>query len=170
MELTWDDRYPTGAEGGADFFTRAAQGDLRIDGADGPTFRKERVLLTSTYLDYGGQVCVGERTVRHLAHTLKMVDGWRVERIADDNVALRKELVELSARVADQARQIEFHRQLEAQPASVVFVALDGTRHASERGAMEATAAMLDVTTAMIQNAKPQPLDPPLEAEEVPAS
>lgn len=166
MHLEIVDNYPSIAAFGCDFFTRAAIGDVRMEGPDGEVHRREKVLVTDRTIDFEGRVCIGERTVRHLAHRFDMVDGWRVERIKDDNTALRAELVELSTELASVRSQLTFARQLETQPAEQVFLSLDGTKHASARACMEATAKLLDVPTKIISDATPRPL---LETEEVTA-
>lgn len=163
METYFDDQYPSFAAFGCDFFTRADQGDIIEDTADGPRVRRERILITDRDLDFEGRVCVGERTVRHLAHQLGMVDDWRVERIAADNHQLRRELVDLSEELAREREHGRFLRELEAQPPEKVFLALDGTEHAARRGAAEATAAQLGIDVKIVLEARAVPVEPPLE-------
>lgn len=158
MDLSIDVEYPTGAAFGADFFTGASRGEVRMEGPDGMVIRDEKIVITDRDLMYEGIVCVGERTIRHLAHKFEMVDKWRVDRIVDDNAALRNELVTLSGELATARSQLEFARQMEAQPAERVFLSLDGTKHASERACMEATAKLLGVPTKIVADAVPDRL------------
>lgn len=161
MDLYLDDHYPADAAFGADFFTNAAQGEVVMEGPDGPIVRQEKVLISDRQLDdvlAYGRVCIGERTVRHLAHKLEMVDGWRVQRIAADNEDLRAELVDLSRQLARERQTVQFMRDLEAHPPAEVYLALDGTTHTSKRACQEATAKLLGVTTRLIQEAVPVPL------------
>lgn len=163
MHLELVDEYPTGAAFGADFFTRAARGDVRMEGPDGEIHRPEKVVITDRDLDYEGIICVGERTIRHLAHKFEMVDGWRVERILDDNHSLRAELTTLSSELAAVKSQLEFARQLEARPAEKFYLSLDGTTHVSARACMEATAKLLDVPTKIITAAVPVAMLPDIQ-------
>lgn len=163
MHLEIVDEYPSTAAFGSDFFTRAARGEIRMEGPDGPVHRMEKVIVTDRDLDYEGSVCVGERTIRHLAHKFGLVDGWRVDRIVDDNHALRKELTDLSSELAATKSQLAFARQLEATPAEQFFLSLDGTKHTSARACMEATAKLLDVPTKIVADATPRDLLPDTE-------
>lgn len=159
MDLIIDDHYPADAAFGADFFTNAAQGELIMEGPDGPVARREKVVVTTQQLDdiavHWGRICVGERTIRHLAHLFDMVDDWRVKRIIDDNDALRAELVDLSTQLAAERQTIDFLRELEAAPRGEVFFALDGTRHENRRACIEATARLLDVPARIVAEAIP---------------
>lgn len=162
-----DGEYPTGAVGGADFFTRAARGMIVEQGPDGPVERAEKVIITERYVDMDdpivGQICVGERSIRHLAHEFGMVDGWRVERVIDDNHSLRDELVKLSQRVAEQDAQLRFAEEQRAKrEVHKVWLALDGTEHVSRRGCVEASAAAIGSDTTAIRQAVRQPLVPAL--------
>lgn len=163
MHLEIVDEYPSTAAFGSDFFTRAARGIVRMEGPDGEIHRPEKIIITDRDLDYEGTICIGERTIRHLAHKFEMVDGWRVGRIIDDNDKLRGELVDLSTELATTRAQLAFARQMEAQPAEQVFLSLDGTRHTSKRACMEATAKLLGVPTKIIADATPHDLLPETE-------
>lgn len=165
MHLTIVDDYPSTAAFGSDYFTRAARGDIRMEGPDGEIHRPEKVVITDRDLDYEGAICVGERTIRHLAHAFGMIDDWRVDRIKDDNEALRKELVLLSTEVAGLRSQLLMAQQMEARPVEKVYLALDGREHASARACMEADAKMLAVPTKIIAAAVPSPLLDPQGAE-----
>lgn len=158
MELSIVEDYPTGAAFGCDYFSLAAQGDIVEEGPDGPVVRREKIVITDRYNDYEGQVCVGERTIRHLAHAFGMIDGWRVARITDDNAALRAELVVLSQQVAKLHQQVVFLEEMEKKPPDKHWLALDGTEHASHRGAQEATAAMVGLELAAVTGARPMPV------------
>lgn len=165
MQLMIVEEYPTGAAGGCDFFTRAARGEIVETGPDGPIERRERVIITDRYIDMDdaivGQICVGERTMRHLAHALDMVDGWRVARIVDDNHALRGELVDLSRELAASRAALRFMEEMEHKPPEERFIALDNSEHASRRAAMEATAAALNIDRRIIADAVSMPLTEP---------
>lgn len=159
MQLSIVDEYPTGAAFGCDYFTRASRGDVTETGPDGPKIRPEKVVITDRYLDDEGQICVGERTIRHLAHRFAMVDGWRVEIIASDNEELREELVELSMQLAQSRVQMQNMRDLETTAPREVYVALDGSKHASRRGSIEASASALGLQPTAIMQAISVPVD-----------
>lgn len=154
MQLSLDDRYPAEAAYGADFFTRAAQGDVIEDTPDGPRSRRERVVITDNWEDHLGRVCIGERTARHLARQFGMVDGWKVDAVIADAQEVRTELMVLSERIARLENENRLLRELEVAYPEPVFLALDGTKHASERGCMEATARTIGVETQAIDDAR----------------
>lgn len=165
MQLSIVDEYPTGAAFGCDYFTRAARGDIEMQGPDGPEYRPEKVVITDRYLDDEGQICVGERTIRHLAHKFEMVDGWRVARIVADNQALRAELVQLSTDLAAARSEIAFMRDMEQRPVPVKFIALDQSEHSSSRGAAEASADLLGLQRTDVLAAIPSPVSSPATKE-----
>lgn len=152
MDIYLDDHYPADAAHGCDYLTRNAQGDIQVETPDGIVLRREKVLITNREEDFEGRICIGERTVRHLAHQLGLVDEWRVDMVKADNEALRGRLVAMSA--AAQAARDENTRlaQLEPPDADVVYVALDGTRHADERAALERSAQTLNLEPALLQD------------------
>lgn len=159
MHLSIVDEYPTGAAFGADYFSDSAVGDIIEQGPDGPVIRREKVVITDRYNEYEGQVCVGERTIRHLAHAFGMIDGWRVARVVDDNEELRAELVTLSKTLADARSEAQALRDLEIAKPQNVYVAIDGTEHESRRAALEAGAAQLRVQPSIITDAVPVPIE-----------
>lgn len=161
MQLSIVDEYPTESAFGCDYFTRAARGEVRMDGPDGLEIRPEKIIVTDRYLDYEGQICVGERTVRHLAHALEMVDGWRVDKIIADSAAVRAELLELSMQLAQTRDQLRFAQDLERATPVTTFVSIDGTEHASRRAAMEAGARSMGLELKAITEAVPVPLSDP---------
>lgn len=165
MQLSIVDDYPTEAAFGCDYFTRAAKGVVIEQGPDGPVTRPEKIVITDRFLDYEGHICVGERTIRHLAHAFKMVDGWRVDRLVGDNHDLRRELVELSEKVAMLNGQVQFFRDLESAGPKPVYVALDGTEHVSKRAAIEADAKVLGVESRVVLDAIPSPITEPAQEE-----
>lgn len=154
-----DEEYPTGSVGGCDFFTRTARGEIIEDGPDGPLTRPEKVLITDRYVDMDdaivGQICVSERTMRHFAHDFGMVDGWKVERLIDDNHSLRSELVDLSTTVAALRGQIAVMEQMAERETREVYVALDGTRHESMRGSRERSAEVAGLDSILVTRATP---------------
>lgn len=162
MHLQVVNEYPSDAAFGVDYFSGAARGKLMEEGPDGMLERDEKVIVTDRYLDYEGQVCVGERTVRHLAHEFGMVDGWKVDRVIADNGSLRSELVELSEEVARVRAQLAFAQELERAPAVTKFVGLDGHEHASQRAAAEASAKLLGYEPGILTEAIPTPLKEPV--------
>lgn len=153
MDVYFDDHYPADAAYGCDWLTRNAQGDILVDTPDGQVKRREKVLITSREDDYEGRICIGERTVRHLAHQLGLVDDWRVERIAADNRELRTEVIGLSVALGAARNEANRLAQLERPDATKVYVALDGTEHLSERAAVEHCAKLLDLEPAIILDA-----------------
>jgi hypothetical protein len=164
-ELSIVDDYPSGAAFGSDYFSRAARGMIVEMGPDGPIERPEKVVITDRELDYEGRICVGERTIRHLAHAFNMVDGWRVERVLDDNHSLRDELVDLSEKLAQASAQIQFFRDLEQKPVKAAYVSLDGREHVSKRAAMEADAKTLGVESRIVLDAVSVPISEPAPQE-----
>lgn len=163
MQLSIVEEYPSGAVSGADFFTRASRGDIIEQGPDGPVVRPEKVVITDRFVDMDdpvlGQICVGERTIRHLAHAFGMIDGWRVARVVDDNAELRAELVALSKTVGDARAEAQALRDLEIAKPPKTYVAIDGTEHESRRAALEAGAAQLGVVPKIITDAVPVPIE-----------
>ncbi len=156
-ELMIVDEYPSEAAGQCDFFSMTSPGDIIVETPDGTVLRREKVVITPHYLDYEGQVCVGEKTIRHLAHKFHMVDDWRVELIARDNDALRAELVELSQELAKTRAQVEFFRQMETAGPATVYLASDGSHHASERAAQEHSGAVPKASAMLAPVRDPEP-------------
>lgn len=150
-DIALGDEYPADAVGRACFLTGMARGEVWVETADGKVARPEKVLITDRDVLYEGRVCVGERAVRHLAHRLGLVDDWRFERVAADNQALRDELVALSREIAEVRGERDRLADLERPEEVLVYLAIDGTRHASKRGAIEHTAKLLDLEPNMLE-------------------
>lgn len=125
------DYQPTAAAA-SDFFTRCARGEIdEVDPATGDSVRRpERVLATGRYVDFEGDVNIGESTVRHMAHLFGMVDGWRVQRLARVH---EETLLELTALSEQNARLIGEVERLEGQRKVPVRVYVDeaGVEHSS---------------------------------------
>lgn len=153
MDLFIVDDYPGDAAHGCDYLSRAAKSQIVVDTPAGPALRDERIVVTSREEDFEGRICIGEKTVRYLAHKFGLVDEWRVEIIAADNRALRAEIVYLSAGLAAEREKVTRMAEVEREQAPLTFVAVDGTHHASARGAVEATAVTLGLEPSMIQDA-----------------
>lgn len=154
MEIFIADEYPHDAAYGCDYFSRNHLGDIIVETPDGALTRREKVLITDVETDYEGRICFGERTVRHLAHQLGLVDDWRVQSIVTDNQSLRNELITLSMELAETRGEVWRMSQLERPDAPVKFIALDGTEHASKRAAQEHSAKELGLEPSMLLNAK----------------
>lgn len=136
------DNYPGDAAGGCDYLSGAALGEVIVEDASGHQVRRrERVVVTPRHIDFEGQLCIGERTVRHLAHLLGMVDDWRVEKLGEQYEAVASERDELSAQLAEAHRTIETLSQIERQPITAVYVGADRVEHVSEAAAVDASAA-----------------------------
>lgn len=131
--------YPGTAAGGACFLSRAGLDDLvEIDPLSGePRTRREQVVITDRDVDFEGLVCLGERTVRHLAHLFGMVDGWAYDRLVVQHNELVGQHQQVARALGDADREIE---GLEAQVdrgRREVFVAVDGSRWPTVRAAQE---------------------------------
>lgn len=153
MDLYVVDDYPGDAAYGCDYLSRAAKSQIVVETPDGERLRDERIIVTSREEDFEGRICIGEKTVRYLAHEFGMVDEWRVEIIKTDNLDLRAELVELSTALAAERDKVARMAELERPDAAPVYVAIDGSRHASERASIEATARKLGYEPSMILDA-----------------
>lgn len=150
MDITIDSEYPHDAAYGCDYFSRNHRGLIVVDTPDGPQERPEKVLITSREEDGEGRICFGERTIRHLAHQLGLVDDWRVAAIVRDSEALRDEIVTVSMELAETRGEVFRLSQLEQSAAPVTFIAVDGTEHASRRAAQEQSAKSLGLEPAML--------------------
>lgn len=126
--------YPGDAIGGADYLTGSAQGEVVVDPDTLP--RPELVIITDRYIEHEGRVCIGERSVRHMAHLLGMFEKERVEAVAQENVALHGEVDVLRAQIEQQRDVIEGLRLTQTQ---VFYV--NGTRYETEAAAREASKA-----------------------------
>lgn len=157
MESHLTSDYPGTAAYGADFFSRNAKGKIYEDGPDGKIERDERVIVTDIDLEFEGIVCVGERTIRHFAHVFGMVDGWRVDRLKEDNQSLRDELVTISNEAARLRDTIHTLRSLEPTDPEKVYLALDMSEHVSARAAAEQTARLLGCEPSVVLKAVPVP-------------
>jgi hypothetical protein len=157
MDVYLDDKYPADAAYGADFLSRAAQGEVRIDTPNGPILRQERIIISSAEVDYEGRVCFGERTIRHLAHQLDLVDRWRVELIEAQRDQYLSDLVECSHELAETLEQNRRLRELEDRPAERVYLSLGGVVHANARAAMEASRLELQILRPHVPPTADQP-------------
>ena len=135
MEYLIRDSYPGDAAHGGCYLSRAAQGEVVVNGQP----RRERVIVTPIHIDFEGQLCIGERAARHMAHLLGMVDDWRVAGVVAELGDTRDERDRLSAEVQRLRDEVELLRQLDSPEEREVFVALDGTRHASAGAAQSAS-------------------------------
>lgn len=130
MQITT--HYPGDAAGGADFITGSAQGEI-IDDPLAPA-RGERVIITDKYLEYEGRVCIGEKSVRHMANLCGMFEGERVERVAAENRALHGEVDALRAEVDRLTAALA-----EAQGARATVYYAHGKPYLTEDAAREAS-------------------------------
>jgi hypothetical protein len=139
------DNYPGGTARGADYFTGAALGEINtIDPETGEDrVRRERVVITPAHIDFEGQVCIGERTVRHLAHLFGMVDGWRVERMRREHDSLLAAAQQLAAELEQSRTEAATLAAMVDRGRDEVFVAIDGTRWPKLRNAVEASRASM---------------------------
>lgn len=140
MDVYLDDSYPADAAYGSDFLTRNAQGDVQVSTPNGIVLRRERIIISSAEVDYEGRICIGERTIRHLAHQFDLVDRWRVDEVHNENVALKVENRTLSHELAEAREQNRLLRELEARPPERIYLSLNGTEYATARAAVEAVA------------------------------
>jgi hypothetical protein len=169
VELSIAAEYPADSVNRCCFLTGMSRGTIWELHPDGPVERPEVVVITDREVLYEGRVVVGERAIRHLAHGFGLVDGWRFERIAEDNQSLRAELIELSKQLGQARAEIDRLEEMERPDKVRVFCAVDGTEHASGRGAREHSAALLDATPALLEKvttADPLAVDDELEPEE----
>lgn len=126
--------YPGDAVGGHDYLTGAAQGEVVVDADTLP--RPELVIITDRYIDYEGRVCIGEKSVRHMAHLLGMFEKEQVEAVAAENAALHGEIEALRDQLGRQLVEIERLRGTTTE----VFYA-NGTRFETEAAAREVSKA-----------------------------
>lgn len=140
------DSYPGDAAGGCDYITKAAPG-LIYDDPNSPS-RQERVVVTPTEIDFEGRLCIGERTVRHMAHLLGMFEGEAVEMISAENASLRDECARGQVLLADAAAQLSSKFTL-----NTVYVCPDGF----QAGTMEG--ALLHMGAPVVPVPVPAPLD-----------
>ena len=158
--------YPMSAAFGGDYLTRCAKGQItEIDPATGREFlRDERIITTGRYSEFEGDICLGEKTVRHLAHLLGMVDGWRVERLREVHEATVIELTrmsDLNARLIGENAALR--EKIDRPDTERVYIAADGTTHASRRVAEEASRAAVRLPRAGTEQLRP------IAADEAPA-
>lgn len=129
------DQYPPHTAAGCDYFSRAPLGDIVEQHGDDQIIRRERVLDTGLDLDFEGRIAIGERTVRHWASLFGMVDGWRVQNLMAMTQAVVDERDLMSRELAESRAQIANLLEVQREPVTEVFVALDGARHASAQAA-----------------------------------
>lgn len=138
------DHYPGDAAAGACYLSRATRGKIveTREGEDAVE-RDERVIITPAYIDYEGRVCLGERTVRHMAHLLGMYDEWRAQELADAYGATLADRDELSERLAAALSEIDALRAQASLTIAKVYVSADGKEHASKSAAVEQSERVL---------------------------
>jgi len=149
------DSYPGDAAAGACYLTLADRGEIIEDRPDGPVVRAERVVVTPREVGFEGRICLSERIVRHLAHLLGMVDDWRVDAVKAHNAALRDEAQSLSHTLAKAWQTIELLSSLSIDPPEQVWVALDGSEHASKRAALDRCAQLLRLESVAVADLRP---------------
>lgn len=138
-EMFVQKHYSGDAAHGADYFTRASVGVIRfVDEHGVEQERPEQVLNTGIYVDQEGYIELGELTVRHMAHHLGMVDEWRALRSIAAYEQQAAELDKMSRQVQQLREENAALRQAIDAPAEV-YVAGDGSRHASAIAAEDAT-------------------------------
>lgn len=133
------DQYPGDAAAGGCYISRSSRGEIvEIDPVTGEDrVRPERVIVTSVDLDFEGRLCFGERTIRHCAHLLGMVDGWRAERLRREHESY-VEVAQQTARDLEDARvQIDVLRAMIDDGRPTAYVATDGSVWPTARAAQE---------------------------------
>lgn len=157
------DQYPPGAAGGADFLTGAPLGTVREHHRDGSDrLHPEKVIVTDQDVEFMGTVCIGERSVRHLAHIFEMVDRWQVDDLVDAYVDVAKERDELSVELAEAYKTIDLLRALEQTTPKKVYVDADGVEHRSAKAAVSATRRSFALPDAVIARSA-EPVADPME-------
>lgn len=119
--------YPGDAARGCDYISGAAL-DKIVD-ADTGQMRDERVIITDLYVDHEGRVCIGEKSVKHMATLCGMFEGDRVRAIASENDRLR---VTVEAQAVEVQALKEQNFALRAQKAVVVYVTPSGLHISDE--------------------------------------
>lgn len=154
MDMYLVDDYPADTAYGNDFLSGNDKGKIQVETPDGDVvLRDERILVTTRDVEFEGRICVGERTIRHMAHQFGLVDEWKVDRLKVDNLALRAEIADVSKVAGEQAARIRLLEDLERPESVKVFLDVAGNEHASQRGAVEATARLLGLEPAIVQDA-----------------
>lgn len=123
--FTLAENYPGDAARGGDYLSGAARGEIVTSSGRRP----ERVIVTPHHEEFVGRICVGERTVRHMAHLLGLFDEDQVARIMHRANRLERERDELSNQLGDALAEIDALRS--ARGIKTVYVDEDGNRHAS---------------------------------------
>lgn len=157
--------YPGDTAKGADYFSGASQGEVVEDRGNGDqVVRPERVLDTGAHVEFEGRICVGERTVRHWAALLGMVDGWRVEALMAQAQADVDDRDLLSRELAGAREEVENLISMQRDAPAEVYIGLDGERHASAEAALEASRRAVGKAPRVLTGVRP------LSTEEAPAS
>lgn len=150
------DQYPSDAAKRADYISGSPPGDVIENGrATGPVIRPEKVVDTGIQIDFEGRLCFGERTVRHLAYLFGMIDGWRMEALIASHTALNDERDLLSRELVEARKQVENLLDVQREPVTEVFVALDGTHHASAGAAEDANRKTAGLAPAALKGMRP---------------
>jgi hypothetical protein len=129
--FTIGDSYPLGTAKGGDYFTGAAQRDIVVDGEK----RRERILATQIAIDFEGQLCLSESTVRHMAQMFGMYDAGQVAPLLRTVEDLVDQNTRLSTELAAAWKEIEELRA--GSGFSTVYVGPDGTEHADKKALVQ---------------------------------
>lgn len=167
MNLTIVDQYPIGTIGSACFFTRSSPGEIQTINPDTGQveLRPERILVTGITVDFEGQVCIGERTIRHFAAQFGMVDDWRVKRMIVEYREALDRLDQMSVENAKLREQNITLQDMVSGTAREIFVAADGSRHADSRAAETATRKHHKLRPRGLDGLTPVPEDPAVDEQ-----
>lgn len=159
FEVTRD--YPGDAARGGCYLSGASKGEIVT--ATGR--RAERVIVTPHHEEFVGRICIGERTVRHMAHLLGLFDEDQVAKIVARADRLEKERDALDNQLADALDEIDRLRREKAL--REVFVDERGERHTSvdalETSAKRASGAVRKPPSPIKAEHAPEPVPPEKE-------
>lgn len=146
--IVTEDGYPAHAIGGSDFLTGAAQRVISdVDGNGNEIRRPERIVVTDREIPeteiLDGVVCLSEQTIRTLGGLVGLADEPHVKELT------RRMRIAVDERDRFEAEAIRLAAQLHAKPATV-YVAADGTEHASLESARAATAPQVPLPPATV--------------------
>lgn len=123
--------YPLGTAKGGDYFTGAAQRDIVVDGVK----RREKVLVTPLEIDFEGQLCLSESTVRHMAQLFGMFDHGQVAPVLRANDEFVERIKALSEQLVNAWNEIE--RLREGKALQTIYVAPDGAEFTSKKDLLQ---------------------------------
>lgn len=129
--FTVGDSYPLGTAKGGDYITGAAQREIVVDGVA----RLERIIATPIEIDFEGQLCFSETSVRHMAQLLGMYDEGQVGPLLRDNGALIDQVAQLSEQLAYAVREVE--RLRSERVIATIYVAPDGSEFADKKSLVQ---------------------------------